>query len=36
MYKVREDYVEPCGVPVSREYIITEPAILDMLKERID
>ena len=36
MYKVREDYVEPCGVPVSREYIITEPAILDMLKDRID
>ena len=36
IYKVREDYVEPCGVPVSREYIITEPAILDMLKDRID
>ena len=36
MYKVREDYVEPCGVPVSREYILTEPAILDMLKDRID
>ena len=36
MYKVREDYVEPCGVPVSREYILTESAILDMLKDRID
>ena len=36
MYKVREDYVEPCGVPVSREYILTEPAILDMLKDRIN
>ena len=36
MYKVREDYVEPCGVPVSREYILTEPAILDMLEDRID
>ena len=36
MYKVREDYVEPCGVPVSREYILTELAILDMLKDRID
>ena len=36
MYKVREDYVEPCGVPVSREYILTEPAILDMLKDRVD
>ena len=36
MYKVREDYVEPCGVSVSREYILTEPAILDMLKDRID
>ena len=36
MYKVREDYVEPCAVPVSREYIITEPAILGMLKDRID
>ena len=36
MYRVREDYVEPCGVPVSREYILTESAILDMLKDRID
>ena len=36
MYKVREDYVEPCGVPVSREYILTEPAILEMLKDRFD
>ena len=36
MYKVREDYIEPCGVPVSREYILTEPAILDMLEDRID
>ena len=36
MYKVREDYVEPCGVPVSREYILAEPAILDMLKGRIN
>ena len=36
MYKVREDYVEPCGGPVSREYILTGPAILDMLKDRID
>ena len=36
MYKVREDYIEPCGVPVSRKYILTEPAILDMLKDRID
>ena len=34
MYKVREDYVKPCGVPVSREYILTEPAILNMLKEK--
>ena len=36
MYKVREDYVEPCGVPVSREYILNETAILGMLKDRID
>lgn len=36
MYRVRDDYIEPCGVPVSREYILTEPAILDMLKYRID
>ena len=36
MYKVREDYVEPCGVPVSREYILNEVAILGMLKDRID
>ena len=36
MYKVREDYVEPCGVPVSKEYILTEPAILDMLKDRVN
>ena len=36
MYKVREDYIEPCGVPVSREYILTETAILDMLRDRID
>ena len=36
MYKVREDYVEPCGVPVSREYILAEPVILDMLKGRIN
>ena len=36
MYKVREDYVEPCGVPVSKEYILTEPAILNMLKDRVD
>ena len=36
MYRVRDDYIEPCGVPVSREYILTEPAILDMLKDRID
>ena len=36
MYKVRDHYVEPCGVPVISEYILTEPAILDMLKDRID
>ena len=36
MCKVREDYVEHCGVPVSREYILAEPAILDMLKGRIN
>ena len=36
MYKVRDHYVEPCGVPVINEYILTEPAILDMLKDRID
>ena len=36
MYKVRDHYVEPCGVPVINEYILTEPAILDMLKYRID
>ena len=36
MYKVREDYVKPCGVPVSREYILNEVAILGMLKDRID
>lgn len=35
-YKVREDYVKPCGVPVSREYILNETAILGMLKDRID
>ena len=36
MYKVREDYVKPCGVPVSREYILNETVILGMLKDRID
>lgn len=36
MYKVREDYVKPCGVPVSREHILNEVAILGMLKDRID
>lgn len=36
MYRVRDDYIEPCGVPVSREYILMEPAILDMLKDRVD
>lgn len=36
MYRVRDEYVEPCGVPVSREYFLTEQAILDMLKDRID
>ena len=36
MYKVREDYTDPYGAPVSREYILNETAILDMLKYRID
>lgn len=36
MYKVREDYVKSCGVPVSREYILNEVTILGMLKDRID
>ena len=36
MYKVREDYVEPCSVPVSKEYIINETALLDMLKDRVN
>ena len=36
MYRVRDEYVEPCGVPVTREYFLTEQAILDMLKDRID
>ena len=36
MYKVREDYTDPYGAPVSREYILTETAILDMLRDRID
>lgn len=36
MYKVREDYTDPYGAPVSREYILNETAILDMLKYQID
>ena len=36
MYKVRDDYIESSNVPISREYIINEAAILDMLKDRID
>ena len=36
MYRVRDDYIEPCNVPISREYILNETAILDMLKDRID
>ena len=36
MYKVREDYTDPYAAPVSREYILNETAILDMLKYRID
>ena len=36
IYRVRDEYVEPCGVPVTREYFLTEQAILDMLKDRID
>ena len=36
MYKVREDYTNHYGAPISREYILNETAILDMLKDRID
>ena len=36
MYRVRDDYIEPCNVPISREYILNETAILDMLKDRVD
>ena len=36
MYKVREDYTDRYGAPISREYILNETAILDMLKDRID
>lgn len=36
MYKVREDYTDHYGAPISREYIINETAILGMLKDRID
>ena len=36
MCRVRDDYIEPCNVPISREYILNETAILDMLKDRVD
>ena len=36
MYKVREDYTDHYGAPISREYIINETAILGMLKDRIN
>ena len=36
MYKVREDTVKPCGVPVSKDTILNEVAILGMLKDRIN
>ena len=36
MHKVREDYTDHYGAPVSREYILNETAILGMLKDRID
>ena len=36
MYKVREDYTGHYGAPISREYIINEAAILDMLIYRIN
>lgn len=36
MYKVRDDYIEACNIPISREYILNETAILDMLKDRVD
>ena len=31
-----EDYTNHYGAPISREYILNETAILDMLKDRID
>lgn len=36
MYKVREDYTDHYGAPISREYIINETAIFGMLKDRVD
>lgn len=36
MYKVRDDYIEAPNIPISREYIINEAAILDMLRYRIN
>ena len=36
MYKVRDNYIESPNISISREYIINEAAILDMLKDRID
>ena len=36
MYKVRDDYIESPNIPISREYIINEAAVLDMLRYRIN
>ena len=36
MYKVRDDYIESSNLPISREYILNETEILDMLKNRIN
>ena len=35
MYKVRDDYIESPNLPISREYILNETEILDILKNRI-
>lgn len=35
MYKIRDDYIESPSIPISREYILNEMAVLDMLKNRI-
>lgn len=36
MYKVRDIYIESPNISISREYIINEAAILDMLRYRIN